>query len=127
MLTFSQYLDINSDVRIVSSCYANTFRSEYIILELSDNTLLVHTTSPRIQGSVTRILPWFKGQKISTMKFSNYDTLLNILTTNGLIVRIPVHVLFHSETVKFWEGLVHSENPEVYIKEFRAQRDKEDK
>lgn len=123
MLTFRKYIDIKDDRQITCSCYAKSLKSEYIVLALSDNTLLVHSTYN--QENATNILPWFKNEKICGIKFSNYNSLMNILTAEGSVIRIPICLLFQDETLESWETLVFASDPLSYIQELRSQKPSE--
>jgi len=127
MLEIRKYIDLKNDQKIIASCYTRSSKGEFVVLALSDNTILLNRKAATKEESRTKLIKWFRYQKICTMKFSHYGLVLNILNTQGLLVRVPLAVLFKEKFNQKWETLVSTTDPFDYLAKLRNERNADSK
>lgn len=127
MLDIRKYIDLKNDQKIIASCYTRSLKGECIVLALSDNTILLNLKCSSKDDNRTKIVKWFRYQKICCMKFSHYGLVLNILNTQGLMIRVPLNVLLQDNYNQKWETFISTSDPVEYLTKLKNEKYAESK
>lgn len=70
MLDIKKQVDIRDGKTILASCYNRSYRTEYIVIALSDDRILIHTRMIFKDEKNAKLIPWLKNHRPCCMRFS---------------------------------------------------------